>query len=220
MKKIKHARRKHLTPRKFQLLKMINSFLTKNFYSPTIAELASNMQLSRSTIFEHIEELKRKELLSALPGRARSLKLTSKALKLLKNVSATNRKNTAPFEQTIRLAGEVAAGLPIEAIENTETLTLSSHFGNTDELFALEVQGDSMLDEDIRDGDIVICRKSPVADNGQLVVAIVENNNATLKKFYKEKNSVRLQPANKKYEPIYSSHCRVEAVVTGLIRKL
>ena len=95
---------------------------------------------------------------------------------------------------------------------------MDSHFGNG-EIFALRVQGDSMIDDGIQNGDHVICRKTAVADNGQLVIAIVDNENATLKRFHKERRSVRLQPANDNYQPIYSDNCRIEAVVVGLIRK-
>jgi len=114
----------------------------------------------------------------------------------------------------------VAAGSPIEAIEDKDYLSLSSYFGNRDEIFALEVAGDSMVDEDIRNGDYVICRRTPTANNGQLVIAIVDEKEATLKKFYKEKTRARLQPANEDYQPIYSEACRIEAVVVGLVRKL
>jgi repressor LexA len=109
--------------------------------------------------------------------------------------------------------------VPVEAVENIESLSLASAFGSGDDIFALEVSGDSMIDEDIQQGDYVICRKSHIADDGQLVVAIVDEENATLKRFYREKNRVRLQPANDNYQPIYSDNCRVEAVVIGLIRK-
>jgi repressor LexA len=81
------------------------------------------------------------------------------------------------------------------------------------------VTGDSMIDEGIHDGDYVMCRRSATANNGQLVIAIIDNENATLKKFYKEKTNVRLQPANDNYQPIYSNNCRIEAVVVGLVRK-
>ena len=120
----------------------------------------------------------------------------------------------------IPLAGRVAAGLPIEAVENIETLSLSSQFGTGDDIFALEVTGESMVGEDIRDGDFVICKKTPTARDGQLVVAIVDNENATLKRFYREKSHARLEPANDDYKPIYSDNCRIEGVVVGLVRKL
>jgi repressor LexA len=99
-------------------------------------------------------------------------------------------------------------------------LSISSHFGNCDSLFALEVAGDSMVDDDIRNGDYVICRSAAVADDGQLVIAVIDKKEATLKRFYREKSRIRLQPANDDYEPIYSDNCRIEAVVVGLIRKL
>jgi repressor LexA len=120
----------------------------------------------------------------------------------------------------IPLAGRVAAGAPVEAIENIESLSLTSCFGDGDDLFALEVTGASMIDENIREGDYVICRRSRVAENGQLVIAIVDNENATLKRFYKESDRARLQPANDDYQPIYSDNCRIEAVVIGLVRRL
>jgi repressor LexA len=109
--------------------------------------------------------------------------------------------------------------VPLEAVEDIGSLSLDSCFGTGDDIFALEVSGRSMINEDIREGDYVICRRSRVADNGQLVVAIVDNDNATLKRFYKEKTHVRLQPANEDFEPIYSDNCRIEAVVIGLVRK-
>jgi len=114
----------------------------------------------------------------------------------------------------------VAAGMPVEAVENAESLSLSSCFGTGDDMFALEVKGDSMIGEDIQEGDYVVCRRRNAAHDGQLVVAIVDEENATLKRFYKEKSRARLQPANDDYEPIYSYNCRIEAVVIGLVRKL
>lgn len=204
-----------LTPRQLQLLKAINSFQTSQCYSPTMAELASELGISRSTVFEHIAELRRKNLLSTSPGRARSLNLTSKAQELLDQLAGNDRCSSA----TIPLVGAVAAGAPIEAVQDTQPLSLSSHFAPDDNIFALKVKGDSMLDDDIRDGDYVICRSAPVADNGQLVVAIVDDENATIKRFYKGKKQMRLQPSNDDYSPIYSDNCRIEAVVVGLLRK-
>ena len=120
----------------------------------------------------------------------------------------------------IPLAGSVAAGVPVEAVENVELLSLSSAFGSGDDIFALEVTGDSMINEDIRQGDYVICRRSRTAENGQLVVALVDDQNATLKRFYKEKSRAKLQPSNDAYQPIYTNNCRIEAVVIGLLRRL
>lgn len=209
-----------LTPRQLQLLRMIACFQQNRCYSPTLAEMASELNISRSTVFEHITELRKKGLLSDSPNKARSLKVSSKAQELLSDL-ADRDLNSYPVEPTgIPLSGSVAAGVPVEAVENAESLSLSSCFGTGGDIFALEVKGDSMIDEDIRQGDYVICRRNNVADNGQLVVAIVDNENATLKRFYKEKTRACLQPANDDYEPIYSDNCRIEAVVIGLVRKL
>jgi repressor LexA len=217
---LKAALENQLTPRQLQLLKAIRVFQAGRCYSPTIAELASELTISRSTTFEHIAELRKKDLLSPSPATARSLKLTSKAQKLLNRLDNDIPNSCSQPPAGIPLAGKVAAGSPVEAIENLESLSLNSCFGNSDDIFALEVKGDSMTGDGIIDGDFVICRKCSTADDGQLVVAIVDDENATLKRFYKEKSAVRLQPANDDYDPIYSDNCRIEAVVVGLVRKL
>ena len=201
-----------------QILKAINTFQTSRCYSPTIAELANQTSTSRSTTFEHIENLRKKGLLSTSPGKARSLTITSKAQSLLKNIKQ-NSEDNASQPNTIPLAGRVAAGKPIEAIEDTETISINSNFANSDDLFALQVAGDSMINDGIYDGDHVICKKAATANTGQLVIAIVDNENATLKRFYKEKDRIRLQPANDNYEPIYTKNCKIDAVVVGLLRK-
>jgi len=126
----------------------------------------------------------------------------------------------AAKQEEIPLVGVVAAGLPIEAVENKDNLSINSLFGSCDEVFALEVRGDSMAGENINQGDYVICKRASSASDGQLVVAIVDNENTTLKRFYKEPKCVRLQPANDQYQPIYSDNCRIEGVVIGLVRKL
>lgn len=114
----------------------------------------------------------------------------------------------------------VAAGEPIEAVENQDKLSINSVFGTGEEVFALEVRGDSMTGENIREGDYIICRRSAAVTDGQLVVAIVDNENATLKRFYRDGRRARLQPANEDYEPIYTNNCRIEGIVIGLVRKL
>ena len=149
--------------------------------------------------------------------KARSLTLTEKAHKLLEGLE---RRSEIEQEKGIPLVGRVAAGIPIEAIEDDRWLSLNSIYPHSEDTFALEVAGDSMVEESIFDGDFVICRKTPVAKNGDLVVAIVDENNATLKRFYKEKQAVRLQPANKNYSPIYSTNVRIEGIVIGLLRKM
>lgn len=208
-----------LTPRQLQLLQIVARFQENRCYSPTLAEMASELNISRSTVFEHLAELRRKGLLSGYQNKARSLKVSSHGQELLSELSGQSSPLYTTEDADIPLAGSVAAGVPVEAVENVESLSLTSAFGTGDDIFALEVSGDSMVDEDIRQGDYVICRRSRVADDGQLVIAIVDEENATLKRFYKEKDRARLQPANDDYQPIYTNNCRIEAVVIGLIRK-
>ncbi len=110
--------------------------------------------------------------------------------------------------------------MPIEAIENIERISLRSVFGDGDDVFALEVAGDSMIDEGIDTGDFVVCKKATRAENGQMVVAIVDEDNATVKRFYQENGQVRLESSNAAYEPICTENCRIEAVVLGVVRRL
>ena len=216
-----------LTPRQLQLLQMIARSQQNRCYSPTLSEMACELDISRSTVYEHLAELRRKGLLSGYQNRARSLKVSSQGQELLNSLLDTRRESSNqsrienPESSTgIPLAGSVAAGVPVEAVENIESLSLTSAFGTGDDIFALEVTGDSMINEDIRQGDYVICRRSRIADDGQLVIAIVDDENATLKRFYREKDLARLQPANDDYQPIYTDNCRIEAIVIGLLRRM
>lgn len=212
-----------LTRKQLQILKAISIFKANQCYSPTIAELAVQLAASRTTIFEHITELRKKEMLSGLSGKARSLRLTARAQKLLKTQQGTQQQGGCDTDEEkpdgIPLLGRVAAGIPIEAVETNDYLSLNSKFKVTDGDFALQVAGESMIEDGIHDGDYVICRNSSTAQNGQLVVADIGDENVTLKRFYKEKDCVRLQPANYLFEPIYSDTCKIKAIVTGLIRK-
>jgi repressor LexA len=119
----------------------------------------------------------------------------------------------------IPLLGRVAAGAPIEAIENIEHISLQSEFGSED-TFALKVQGDSMTGDGIFDGDYVVCKRSQTAQNGKIVAAIVDNENATVKRFYKETDRIRLEPSNPNYPPIYTQNCQIAGIVVGLMRKI
>jgi repressor LexA len=147
------------------------------------------------------------------------LRPTSKAQKLLRRIDDAPPPPTGKKHKSVPLLGCVAAGAPIHAIENPESLSLESYFGIDDNTFALEVRGDSMIDDDIHDGDYVVCQRAGTATDGQLVVALIDNENATLKRFYKEDSCVRLDPANEQYQPIYPNNCRIEAIVVGLVRK-
>jgi repressor LexA len=184
-----------------------------------MGELAEKLGISRPTVFEHIAALREKGLLAKSKGRVRSLRLTAQANRLL-DAERHSEVVEPGRPRPIPLLGKVAAGVPIEAIENADTISLREMFGGSDNIFALEVAGDSMIDEGICSGDYVICQKAQTAENGRMVVAIVDDSGATLKRFYKEPTHARLVPANDAYEPIYSDNCRIEAVVLGLLRRL
>ena len=207
-----------VTPRQLEILRHIRRFEQSRCYLPTIAELAQAAGVSRTTAFEHIARLQKKGLLRKSTGRARSLRLTARASRLLEYAGRLEEYEQDP--DGLRLWGRVAAGVPIEAIENVEEISLRSVFGEGDDVFALEVRGDSMIDEGIGTGDFIVCRKATRAENGQMVVAIVDDDNATVKRFYREKGQVRLESSNGAYEPIYAENCRIEAVVLGVVRRL
>lgn len=175
-----------LTPKQKQIFEYIKKYIRKNRYSPSLKEIGKRFGLVKSTVHQHIEALKEKGYLNKLQNQPRSI---------------------TPYENermvNIPLLGLIAAGQPIEAIQNKETIALpQSKLPCSGEFYALRVLGNSMIDENINDGDIILVKQQSVAQNGQKVVALIDNYEATLKKFYKERGHIRLQPANKNIEPI------------------
>ena len=207
-----------LTRRQAEALEEIGRFQVRPCYSATIGELAAALGVSRATAFEHVAALREKGLIARSNGRARSLRCTELGSRLLER-RAGYAATSEPDPIGVPLAGRVAAGEPIDAIEEHEMLSLESLFG-ADGVFALQVVGDSMIDAGINEGDYLLCRKATGAEQGQLVVAIVNDETATVKRFYRAGPQVRLEPANAAYEPIYTDQCRIEAVVIGLLRRL
>jgi len=208
-----------LTPRQRQILEAISASQHSCGYSPTMAELAQTFGLSRSTVFEHMRELRAKGLLVTCPGKARSSRLTFPGQELLDRVGSAE-EDRADRVTGIPLRGQVAAGQPLEAIEDHQELSWQALFGSDETLFSLQVSGDSMIEEGIHSGDYVICRRTCTAHDGDLVVALVNREEATLKRFYREAHRVRLEPANARYSPIYTDDCQIEAIVVGLLRQL
>ena len=208
-----------LTPRQRQILEAISASQHSCGYSPTMAELARTFDLSRSTVFEHMRELRAKGLLVTCPGKARSSRLTFPGQELLDRIGS-NEGDPTDRVTGIPLMGQVAAGQPLEAIEDRQELSWHVLFGSDEGLFSLQVAGDSMIEEGIRPGDYVICRRTCVAHDGDLVVALIHGEEATLKRFYREAQRVRLEPANARYAPIYTDDCQIEAVVVGLLRQM
>lgn len=120
----------------------------------------------------------------------------------------------------LRVAGTIAAGRPLEAIEDNETLDIDDFLARGNDTFALRVTGDSMIEDHIREGDFVICERRHDARNGDTVVALLQDGEATLKRFYREKVGVRLQPANSNYKPIYAENVNIQGVVIGVLRMM
>ncbi len=199
-------RETHLTPKQLRLLTFIRDFRRKLGYSPTMQELADEFGVSKVTVFEHVGALQKKGFLERLPHKARSLRLSD-------DIYFPDQRPTL-----VPLVGVIAAGAPIEAIEDRETLDLEQMFTVSGETFALRVSGDSMIEDQISDGDYVIIHKRETARNGETVVALLEDGSATLKRFYKERNGIRLQPANDNYEPIITKNVTIQGVVVGVVR--
>src|SRR5687768_10483607 len=171
-----------LTPKQLRILTLIRDYQRKFGYSPTMQELADTLGVTKVTVFEHVSGLEKKGLLRRSKHRARSLELTSRV--------------PFPDESPTRLplVGTIAAGAPIEAIETQEEVDLEELFNVRSGAFVLRVSGNSMIDEQIRDGDLVVIERRNVARNGETVVALLDDGEATLKKFYKEGSRIRLQP--------------------------
>ncbi|MDO8628980.1 MAG: transcriptional repressor LexA [Phycisphaerales bacterium] len=196
-----------LTPRQIEILTLVRDGRHRDGYSPTLQEIADELGITKITVFEHVEALLKKGLLTRRSNRARSLELTSAA-------SLPDERPTL-----LPMVGRIAAGMPIEAIESDETVDLEEIFSSRYPVGVLTVTGDSMIDEHIREGDLVVYEKRSNPRNGATVVALIGGDEATLKKFYKEKNRIRLQPANPKYEPIYVTDVDIQGVVIGVIRR-
>lgn len=193
-----------LTKKQQEIFNFISNFIYENNYSPSYREIAKKFNLSSvATVAEHINTLKNKGYLESEPNLARSIEINSEY---------QNESNNIP------LLGLIAAGYPIEAIKTNETLDIPRDMIGTN-VFALKVRGDSMIDDGILDGDYVIIEKCNHPKNGDIVVALLNQDNVTLKRYYKEKNYVRLQPANKKYSSIITKNIQIQGKVKGVIRK-
>jgi repressor LexA len=196
------------TPKQLKILIAIRDFRVRNGYSPTMQELADQLGVSKVTIFEHVEALERKELILRARNRARSLEVAP-------TVKLPDESKPASFP----IVGTIAAGQPIEAIETRETLELENLFNTRHGTYVLRVKGNSMIDDHIADGDYVIIERRESARDGETVVALLDDGQATLKRFYKERGRIRLQPANAAMSPIYvDKDIRIQGVLIGVLR--
>src|SRR5438876_1521232 len=203
-----------ITRRQRQIYDFISEFVQTHQYSPSYEEIAKGLGLSSlATVHKHVSNLQKKGLLTRDYNRSRSIDLLPPKGRLKQSMSV----NTA---MVLPLVGRIAAGQPIEAVENPETISLAD-FVRSKEVFVLEVRGDSMQDEHILDGDYVLVEKTKIAQNGDIVVALVNGSDATLKRFYRYGENIRLQPSNVTMQPIIvpAATVEIQGRVIGVLRK-
>src|SRR3954462_5014676 len=200
----------NLTPRQLDVLVAIRNYRHLHGYAPTMQELADQLGTSKVTIFEHVGALEKKRVLRRDKHKARSRGVVG-----AEPLPDEDRSTKLP------LLGNIAAGSPIEAVENREEIDLETMFQAKNGVYVLRVRGESMIEDHLCDGDYVVIERRDSAKNGEQVVALLDTGEATLKRYYKEGgNRVRLQPANKTMEPrvIDADKCRVQGVVIGVLR--
>ena len=199
----------HLTRRQKEILDFLGRHIEKRGYAPTIEEIGEHFGLSSlATVHKHLTNLQEKGVIKRAWNRSRALELVPTDVKV--------RAIELP------LLGRVAAGTPIEAVSSAETIFIPEDMIGRKDTYVLQVKGDSMIDEQIRDGDYVIVESRKNARDGEMVIALLEDEKATLKKLYREAGGkIRLQPANPRMKPIYvdGRDVRVQGVVIGVLRK-
>ncbi len=202
----------NLTPKQLKILQLIRDWRVRRGYSPTMQELADEIGVSKVTVFEHVEALIKKGALVREPNKARSLSIAD-------GVAVPDESRPLRFP----LVGRIAAGYPIEKVADQDEVDLGellgARAGREATTFALKVEGESMKDEGILDGDYVLVERTEVARNGDRVVALLPDGQTTLKTFFKEDDHIRLQPANSSYDPIRVKFCQIQGIVRGVVRK-
>jgi repressor LexA len=197
-----------LTKRQREILDYLNEFIQQHGYAPSLEEIGKRFGLSSlATVHKHLTNLQQKGFIKRAWNRSRSVELMPSRL--------LGRTVELP------LLGYVAAGAPIEAIVGNETIDVPETLAGNRDTYVLRVKGDSMIDEQIRDGDYVIVEDRKTAENGETVVALLLGSDVTLKKFYRENGKIRLQPANVTIDPIIvpAEQVQVQGVVIGVMRK-
>jgi repressor LexA len=238
----------NLTARQHEIIKYIWKYRKRRGLAPTLAEIANELGISKVTVHEHIAQLEKKGALEKEPFLSRSTRLTRRMLRELEKTleeqsrfvgveddgleagaadeapqmvgasaeGATRAKNGGI---SLPLLGEIAAGRPLEAVEESEVVDLADICQLDRAHYMLRVKGDSMIEDGIRDGDFVLVERRNNARDGETVVAILENNDATLKRFYRQKKRFKLEPANAALKPIYTDKLEIRGVVVGVIRR-
>lgn len=203
---------KNLTSRQKEVLDFISEEVVNKNYPPSVREICRELNLkSSSTVHAHLKALEKKGYIRRDPTKPRAIEIVD-----------TKSASTRPRHRSkvVPLVGQVTAGTPIFAEENIESyLVVPEEMVKNDKVFLLHVKGDSMTEAGILDGDMVLVRQQPSAENGEIVVALLEDE-ATVKRFYWEKEQIKLQPENPNYSPIVSEDVTILGKVTGLIRNM
>ncbi|MBI3940111.1 MAG: transcriptional repressor LexA [Acidobacteria bacterium] len=195
-----------LTQRQKQILDFIERFMEQKGYSPSLEEIATQFDIaSVNAVFKHLAALEKRGYIHRSTNHARSIQLLSRSESV-----------------ELPLLGVVAAGSPIEAVENPETIAVPGDFVSYGRKnFVLRVRGSSMIDEHIEDGDFIVVEQRSAANNGEMVVALVDSEGATLKRFYREGRLIRLQPSNPECKPLIvpEERVQIQGIVIGVMRK-
>jgi repressor LexA len=208
---------KHDALRRQRIIEYIASTVRRSGYPPSVREIAAAVGLaSTSAVHHHLSALEREGLLERDATQSRALRLKPAAL-----LGNGGTDILGPDERRYPILGEIAAGGPIEAYQDaSETISIPDMISASAATYVLRVRGDSMVDAHIMDGDLVVIREQQTAQDGDIVVAQVEENAVTLKRFFKERDRVRLQPANDRYEPQYYDAVRIQGKLVGVIRRV
>ena len=200
-----------LTEKQINVLRFFRDYRKEHGIAPTLEEAAEALGVSKITIHEHLNQLTRK-------GAIHRDKAKARAVAILWDPDA--EETAAASMPSLPILGMSAAGRPIEALEDREDVRLGELVPTGEDIYLLRVRGKSMIEDHIDDGDLVVIERRETARDGEIVVAVLEDEEATLKRFYRERNGmIRLQPANSSMEPIYTSQVQVRGVVRGVIRR-
>ena len=196
-----------LTKRQKDILDFVKDFLHRHGYSPTLEEIANHFSLaSLNGVYKHLRALEQRGFIRRLSNQSRSIQILETSL---------SRQVMLP------LLGYIAAGQPVETVADVEEISVPESFLTRRKNYVLRVRGDSMIDEHIQDGDYVVIEQREEARNGETVIALIDGESSTLKKFYREGNRIRLQPANPDLTPLYvdEAQLQIQGVVVGVMRR-
>jgi repressor LexA len=213
---------KHDAERKRRILEFVAATLREHGYPPSVREIAEAVGLaSTSAVHHHLRALEHEGYLERGASQSRALRLTPTAAIMLGLASELVPQSIAAEAHVLPIVGEIAAGGPIEAYQEvSETMPVPEFLAPSGDAYLLRVRGDSMIDAHITDGDYVVIKPQQTARNGDIVVAQVEENAVTLKRFFREQGRIRLQPANPAYPPQFYDEVRIQGKLIGVIRRL